>query len=144
MNFYEAENQDGVRMNWNHLPNSKASALKNILPPCILYSPFKDYEQLMTLEYEPLKCRCQAIINPHCQIDFKTKSWFCIFCSSRNQFPSHYAQHISEQNLPAELLSDYTTIEYISSKEEPSPPVFLFVVDTCMEEKELQAVKDIL
>ena len=45
-------------MNWNHLPNSKGSAIKNVIPPCVIYSPYKDFENLMSLEYEPLRCRC--------------------------------------------------------------------------------------
>jgi protein transport protein SEC23 len=142
MNFYDAENIDGVRLNWNHLPNSKSSALKNVIPPCVLYSPNKDLENLMTLEYEPLKCRCASIINPHCTIDYKSKTWFCVFCNTRNPFPTHYATHISPENLPAELISEYTTIEYVSQKTEPTPLVFLFMIDLCMDQTELIAVRD--
>jgi hypothetical protein len=31
---------------------------------------------------------------------------------NRNHFPPHYAENISEQNLPVELFQQYTTVEY--------------------------------
>ena len=35
----------------------------------------------------------------------------CNFCSTRNPFPPHYKE-ISETNLPAELIKNFSTIEY--------------------------------
>jgi protein transport protein SEC23 len=51
---------------------------------------------------------------------------------------------ISETNVPAELLPQCSTIEYtMSAPNEPRvPPVFLFVIDVCLIDKELQALKD--
>lgn len=69
--------------------------------------------------------------------------WICPFCLTRNQFPPHYRE-IGPSNLPAELLPHYTTIEYTLSKASPVGPVFLFVVDLCVEEEDLQAIKDSL
>ena len=69
--------------------------------------------------------------------------WTCPFCLQRNQFPPHY-KDISEVNLPAELLPDYTTIEYTLSRQSSVPPIFLFVVDTCLEDEELVALKEAL
>jgi len=52
---------------------------------------------------------------------------------------------MSETNLPAELLPNITTIEYVLTRQQRSlPPVFLFVVDTCISADELQALKDSL
>ncbi len=51
---------------------------------------------------------------------------------------------MSEQHAPAELLHQYSTIEYILPKVQCSPPIFLFLLDTCMEEEDLQAVKESL
>lgn len=67
----------------------------------------------------------------------------CPICYQRNQFPPHYAD-ISETNLPAELIPQYTTIEYALPLRQAQalPPIFLFVVDTCLPEDELQALKD--
>jgi hypothetical protein len=45
-------------------------------------------------------------------VDFRTKVWTCPFCMTRNHFPPHYAENISEVNLPAELIPQYTSVEY--------------------------------
>jgi protein transport protein SEC23 len=63
--------------------------------------------------------------------------WICPFCMGRNQFPPHY-QGMSETNLPMELIQNFTTIEYTLPRAQPAPPVFLFVIDTCVDEDELQ------
>jgi hypothetical protein len=75
------------------------------------------------------------------QIDIRGKLWICPFCLSRNAFPPHY-KDISNTNLPAELLPKYTTIEYTLARPAQVPPVFLFVVDTCLDEEDLKALRD--
>jgi protein transport protein SEC23 len=77
------------------------------------------------------------------QIDPRAKLWICPFCLQRNAFPPHYAD-ISAQNLPAELLPQFTTIEYTLARPAPTPPIFLFVIDTCLEDADLQALKNTL
>ncbi len=69
--------------------------------------------------------------------------WICPFCLQRNPFPNHY-KDISQTNLPAELLPKYTTIEYTLSRPAQIPPVFLYVVDTCVDEDELKALRETL
>lgn len=59
------------------------------------------------------------------------------------QFPPLYAT-ISEQHQPAELIPGFSTIEYTITRAPCLPPVFLFVVDTCMDDEELGALKDSL
>lgn len=92
--------------------------------------------------YEPVTCKppCRAILNPYCQVDVRGKLWICPFCLSRNAFPPHY-KDISNTNLPAELLPKYTTIEYTLSRPAQIPPIFLYVVDTCLDEEDLSALK---
>jgi protein transport protein SEC23 len=47
--------------------------------------------------------------------------------------------------MPPELLPQYTTTEYVLNKPPALPPVFLYVVDTCLDEEEdLKALKDSL
>ena len=58
-------------------------------------------------------------------------------------FPPHY-KDISNTNLPAELLPKYTTIEYTLARPVQVPPIFLFVVDTCLDEEDLKALRDAL
>ncbi len=51
-------------------------------------------------------------------------------------------QAVSDQNLPAELFPNYCTLEYtIQSQMQPSPPAYIFVVDTCLAEDELAACR---
>ena len=51
-------------------------------------------------------------------------------------------QAVSDQNLPAELFPNYCTLEYtIQSQIQPSPPAYIFVVDTCLAEDELAACR---
>ena len=45
---------------------------------------------------------------------------------------------MTESNLPIELIQNFSTIEYTLPRVAPMPPVFLFVIDTCVEEDELQ------
>src|SRR5581483_5477729 len=77
------------------------------------------------------------------QIDVRGKLWICPFCLQRNAFPPHY-KDISNTNLPAELLPKFTTIEYTLARAAQVPPIFLFVVDTCLEDDDLKALKDSL
>ncbi len=62
----------------------------------------------------------------------------------RNHFPPHYAENISENSLPAELIPQFTSVEYQLQSPVVGPPTFLFVVDTCIDEEELVHLKDAL
>jgi protein transport protein SEC23 len=77
------------------------------------------------------------------QIDYRTKGWVCNFCYQRNAFPQHYAA-ISESNQPAELIPHFSTIEYQLQRAALAPVIFLFVVDTCVENDELESLKESL
>jgi len=80
---------------------------------------------------------------PRSQLDMRAKLWICPFCLSRNAFPPHY-KDISPTNLPPELLPKYSTIEYTLARPAQVPPVFLYVVDTCLEPEDLAALKETL
>jgi protein transport protein SEC23 len=80
----------------------------------------------------------------HCSsIDLRSKLWVCPFCLSRNAFPPGY-HDISNNNLPAELYPAHSTIEYTLSRVAQTPPIFLYVVDTCMDFDELKSLRDTL
>ena len=99
------------------------------------------------LQYEPVRCRvdgCNAVLNPYCELNFTSKQWRCPFCTSWNSFPKHYAQHITEQSLPMELFPQSTTVEYKLPNSPTGPPVFLLVIDTCLDEDELGPLSDAL
>ncbi|KAJ1427865.1 Zinc finger, Sec23/Sec24-type [Sesbania bispinosa] len=137
--FVDLETQDGVRMPWNVIPGTKQEAINAVVPVAAIYTPIKHFPSMPVLPYSPLRCRtCRSILNPFCIVDFAAKIWICPFCFQRNHFPPHYAS-ISDDNLPAELFPQYTTVEY-ETPGEPAPlvpPVFLFVVDTCVIEEEI-------
>jgi len=145
--FLQREERDGVRWSWNVWPTSRLEATRMVIPVGCMYTPMKKIAGMPApLPYEPIQCKtCQGVLNPYCSVDVRGKLWVCPFCFQRNQFPPHYAANISETNLPAELIPQFTTIEYtLASRPTLAPPIFLFVVDTCLDEKNLQALKDSL
>ena len=90
------------------------SPLLKVVPVGCLYTPLKERPDLPPVCYEPMECSrptCRAVLNPFCTVDFQSKLWVCCFCSQRNQFPIQY-KDISEVNLPAELVPQFSTIEY--------------------------------
>eukprot|EP01135_Chromosphaera_perkinsii_P005941 Nk52_evm9s373 gene=Nk52_evmTU9s373 len=140
----DVEERDGVRFSWNTWPSSRIEATRVVVPIGCLFTPLKEREDLPPVLYEPITCTkqtCRAVLNPFCSIDVRSKLWICPFCFTRNQFPPHY-RDISENNLPAELIHSYSTIEYTLQRGAPLPPILLYVVDTCLDEEDLQALKD--
>eukprot|EP00922_Rhytidocystis_sp_ex-Travisia-forbesii_P042070 GHVS01062827.1.p1 GENE.GHVS01062827.1~~GHVS01062827.1.p1 ORF type:complete len:780 (-),score=92.27 GHVS01062827.1:131-2398(-) len=146
MDAHEQESQTGLRFSWTIWPASRAEASKIELPVGCLYTPLKDCTNVQLVQYEPVRCRTTgSILNPYCPVDFRSKVWTCPFTLQRNTFPPHYAENITEQNLPAELI--YPTIEYILPPHcggVTGPPVFVFVIDICILESELEQLKDSL
>lgn len=101
---------------------------------------------LPPIAYDPVLCtrpNCRAILNPLCQVDYRAKFWVCNFCFQRNPFPPQYGQ-MTEQCQPAELIPQFSTIEYTITRVQVPPPVFLYVVDTCLDDDELVALKESL
>jgi len=142
--FIETEATDGVRFSWNILPMTKADAAELHVPITALYTPFKPIDGLGTVQYKPVLCgSCGGILNPFCRVNTTNKTWSCSLCNSGNHFPAHYAG-ITATNKPAELMSQYTTLEYTLDSRPAPPPVFLFVVDTFLIADELAALADAL
>uniref|UniRef100_A0A672H1H6 Protein transport protein SEC23 n=1 Tax=Salarias fasciatus TaxID=181472 RepID=A0A672H1H6_SALFA len=140
------EDRDGVRFSWNLWPSSRLEATRLVVPVSCLFTPLKERPDLPPVQYEPVMCsrsNCKAVLNPLCQVDFRAKIWACNFCFQRNPFPPSYSG-ISEVNQPAELMPQFSTIEYIVQRGPPAPLIFLYVVDTCLEEEDLQALKESL
>ena len=140
------EDRDGIRFSWNVWPTTKLEATRLVVPIGCLYNPLKERPDLPPIQYDPVLCQrntCRAVLNPFCQVDFRAKNWACNFCFQRNNFPPQYSG-MTEQQPPAELIHQYSTIEYTLPKVQCPPPVFLFLLDTCMEDEDLQAVKESL
>ncbi|KRX20342.1 Protein transport protein Sec23A [Trichinella nelsoni] len=141
------EENDGVRFTWNVWPTSRIEAQRMVVPVACHYTPFKERsnETLRPppLNYDPVLCTrpsCKAILNPYVQVDFRAKAWICPFCFQRNPFPPHYAR-IAEDNVPPELIPHFTTVEYTLTRAPCLPPIFLFLLDTCVNADELKALK---
>uniref|UniRef100_A0A8C7EZ05 Protein transport protein SEC23 n=1 Tax=Oncorhynchus kisutch TaxID=8019 RepID=A0A8C7EZ05_ONCKI len=126
------EDRDGVRFSWNLWPSSRLEATRLVVPVSCLFTPLKERPDLPPVQYEPVLCsraNCKAVLNPLCQVDYRAKIWACNFCFQRN--PTYNNSHICRR----------TT--YIP-RGPPNPLIFLYVVDTCLEEEDLQALKESL
>lgn len=145
MDYETIEDHDGIRFSWNVWPASKSEASKLVVPISCLYSPLKEHRDMTVLPYEPVVCKspCRAILNPFCQVDYVSKFWICPFCLQRNQFPPHY-RDISYENPPSELMPTATTVEYTLARPCVTPPLFLILVDTSLEEGDMQALREAL
>uniref|UniRef100_A0A4W4EMH2 Protein transport protein SEC23 n=1 Tax=Electrophorus electricus TaxID=8005 RepID=A0A4W4EMH2_ELEEL len=111
------EDRDGVRCSWNLWPSSRLEATRLVVPVSCLFTPLKERPDLPPVHYEPVLCsraNCKAVLNPLCQVDFRAKIWACNFCFQRNP------------------------------RGPPTPLIFLYVVDTCLEEEDLQALRESL
>ncbi|KAI3743137.1 hypothetical protein L1987_60840 [Smallanthus sonchifolius] len=144
----DPEGIDGVRMTWNAWPRTKVEASKCVIPIAASISPIRSHPLIPTNPYAPLRCKtCMAVLNPFCRVDYSALIWICPFCFQRNHFPHHFSG-ISETNVPAELYPTYTTIEYSIPDSDVHhtlpPPVYVFVLDTCMIEEELVFAKSAL
>jgi len=147
VNIEFEEDVDGVRFNWNKWPSSRVELEKIVLNLGCLYTPLKepmDSRYYLELQQAPIFCcrtTCKAILNPYCYPDLQSqqKGWICNFCNQRNQFPQQY-QHISNPQHIRELIRN--TIDYVQVNQPvPHPPVFLYVVDSCVDEEEFAALK---
>eukprot|EP00049_Salpingoeca_infusionum_P000330 m.39098 g.39098 ORF g.39098 m.39098 type:complete len:793 (+) comp10280_c0_seq4:160-2538(+) len=140
------EDTDGVRFSWNVIPTSRIEAARMVVPVSCLLTPLKERLDLPLVQYDPVLCTkqaCQAVLNPLCVVDFQAKTpyWVCAICGQRNSFPRNY-QAISPTNLPAELIPQFSTIEYTLQRQATVPPVFLYVMDLCLDDEDLQALKE--
>ena len=143
MDFERFEAIDGCRFSWNAWPPTKADANKLVVPIACTYAPLHARPDLPVVGYEPVACRCRAVLSPFAQVDMQARFWTCPFCLQRNPLPPHY-KDISPEALPVELAPTSTTIEYTLSRPAPSPPIFFFCVDTCLEEEDLTALREAL
>lgn len=144
------EEQTGVRHSFHCWPSSRLEATRIVAPIGSLYTPLRKLPDTSApptaLQYSPIRCSsaaCRSVLNPYCQVDFRSKLWVCPFCFTRNHFPPHYADNISETNLPAELIPQYVTCEYeLPEIPNVGPPAFLFVLDTCGHVDQLNELSD--
>jgi len=101
-----------------------------------VYAPKANRRHAACHGIRAVKCKqpkCNAVLNPYCHVDFVSKHWTCPFCLTRNVFPPHYAENITNKPVrglslsrlikrirpalpsstaPAELIPQFTTLEY--------------------------------
>ena len=98
MDFYQREQKDGIRFSWNFWPCNKIGQARIVVPVGCMYTPMKEIENMALVQYAPVPCKtCQTVLNPFTEVDFRFKTWMCSTCQSKNSFPQHYAQHITQQ-----------------------------------------------
>ncbi|XP_049822494.1 protein transport protein Sec23A-like [Aethina tumida] len=140
------EDKDGIRFSWNVWPSNSNGGSNLVVPIGCLYKLLKERSDLPSIHYDPVLCTrtsCRAILNHMCQVDYRSKMWVCNFCFHRNSFPPQYVA-ISEQHQPAEIMPRFSTIEYTITRAQIMPPIFLLVVDACLEQDEFTVLKDLL
>ena len=137
------DERNGLKFVWNILPNSRTDMTKIIIPLGFHYTPLIKNENIPLLEYDPLRCRnCNSVISPLFPFSVRGKKWECPFCNIQMVFPKNYSDFMTDENLPAELLPENSTVEYKLNKKECNFPVFLFLIDTSIEEDELNELKE--
>lgn len=141
MDFYEMEETDGVRLPWNVLPLNRSWAEKVVLPVGIHYTPLKNIGELEFLGDHPVYCQsCKAILNPFCALELNSKSFRCPICGARSALPQAKVKLLAEQGSTPETKVQNTTIEYLID-EHPRERGFIFLVDKCVAEEEMQEIK---
>ncbi|KEG10298.1 putative protein transport protein Sec23A [Trypanosoma grayi] len=128
-----------TRWSWNLYPANRIDAARMVVPLGCVYAPIGS--PCLELYYDPLRCVCGGVLNPYCVIDYRSSTWGCPLCGTKNNFPPQHA-HMSEHNLPSELLRGNEMVEYTTIVKR-DPPAFAFVVDTCVDtEGELDGLKE--
>jgi protein transport protein SEC23 len=79
-----SEEMSGTRHSFHCWPSSRLEATRSVAPFGALYTPLKKLNPQCTppqaLPYDPIRCAtqtCQAVLNPYCQVDFRSKLWVC-------------------------------------------------------------------
>lgn len=128
-----------TRWSWGTYPANRLDGTRMVVPLGCMYTPLG--LAAAELPYEALRCVCGGVLNPHCTVDYRSKTWGCPFCGNKNAFPQHYS-HMSEHNVPAELQRHNETVEYVSVVKR-TPPTFVFVIDTCVDtEAEMEGLRE--
>eukprot|EP01059_Diplonema_ambulator_P036019 TRINITY_DN8785_c0_g1_i1.p1 TRINITY_DN8785_c0_g1~~TRINITY_DN8785_c0_g1_i1.p1 ORF type:complete len:779 (+),score=229.87 TRINITY_DN8785_c0_g1_i1:61-2337(+) len=133
------------RWTWTQFPATRLEAARMVIPLACSYAPLSPLPpHLQPFEFDPQQCRtCEAVLNSYCQCDFRSLTWLCPLCGTKNNFPQQYSA-INESNLPTELHRESTTVEYVLGNARPLPPPFyLFCIDLCVGSANPQDMEDL-
>ena len=78
--FNEVEDTTGIRMSWHAWPTNRIDAVSCSVPIGVLYTPLKQIPNRDPLPYRPVYCRCRAVLNSFCQVDYTSHVWTCPIC----------------------------------------------------------------
>ena len=125
--FSANEERDGVRFSWNMWPTSKIETIKMVVPIGCMFTPLRPIST-KPQEYSPVRCkRTGAVLNPFCQVDFRSKLWTCPFSLQRNHFPPALcASHIGNA-LARRIDSPIQHHRVYSSGAQRGAPIFIYV-----------------
>jgi hypothetical protein len=72
------EDIDGISFSWNVWPTTRIESSRTVVPIGAIYTPLKSpAPDHPPVEYQPVVCKCKAILNPFCGIDIASKTWTC-------------------------------------------------------------------
>eukprot|EP00792_Barthelona_sp_PAP020_P010677 TRINITY_DN425_c0_g1_i1.p1 TRINITY_DN425_c0_g1~~TRINITY_DN425_c0_g1_i1.p1 ORF type:complete len:754 (+),score=202.06 TRINITY_DN425_c0_g1_i1:34-2295(+) len=142
-NFEKFESMTGMRFSFINLPQSRTELSKFGVPFGGIVTPLANIPNLPLSTHAPAKCsNCDCIINPYVRVDAGSKMWICNFCQTHNRLPAHM-NDIGPNNVPMPLKPENVAVEYVIGQNR-NPPVYLFVIDTIMTEKDLSSLKSSL
>jgi len=76
--FDRQEEIDGISFSWNTWPTTRIESSRTVVPIGAIYTPLKaQAPDHPPAEYQPVVCKCKAILNPFCGIDIPSKTWTC-------------------------------------------------------------------
>lgn len=144
MDFTAIEQAEGVRFIWNNIPQTRLETTQNIIPLSTLITPFNLREnQITRTDIRPIICQgCQMIANRCCVPEYHQMRWDCSNCSHRNVIPNNYKEYIQQGNLVLEFMNENVSLEYKIGQ--GMNIVWFLVIDTCIDEKDLEIVKNAL
>ncbi|KAF7807752.1 protein transport protein SEC23 [Senna tora] len=142
MDFVELEAVEGLRWSWNSWPASKSEATALIIPLSIMCTPLMQASELPVLPYDPLEPISSFVL------------WYCPKAnmgSTINSNPTWGNGLSSSSNSLSSVISSSSLVSSFSSSSvlgggggdsRGIGPAFVFVVDMCSSEEELQALKN--
>eukprot|EP00759_Apiculatamorpha_spiralis_P034169 PhF_6_TR35359/c0_g1_i1/m.51323/K14006/SEC23; protein transport protein SEC23 len=138
----QSQAQSLTRWTWSTYPNTPNVVVKKdtpsnqsplpdlVVPLACLHTPLRKLETVK-VQREPSRCgKCNAILNPHSNVDVAGRFWTCCFCYQRNPLLASYEEHFQAVT---EFVTKTTTA--------PPPPIFVFIIDTCLPADQLEALK---
>ena len=130
------------RWTFNLAPAEMSENVAPILPFGCILNPLGELSALNVVPYSPISCRyCQSILSPLNKIDYRNRTWLCVFCSSRSGLPSTGSDLVPNADSTDTFVTDYQLKP--GSAVHSQGIIHLFVIDICVPtEDELAALKE--